>query len=385
MTGAKTLLLAAAIGLVIGGAATSVFLGGGGDGAPQASAGERSGGGRRGGGRGGRGAFAPTVSMALAQDAAVTKTIDVLGQARALKSVAITAEATGLVEVVNLAPGKRVKEGDILLQMENEAQTISLNRARAQYPIAKANAERYRQLAGENAASAIEAEQAFNTLKNLEADLRSAEFEIEQRTVAAPFDGIVGITTIEAGDYIRAGDEVTTLDDTSSIVVEFAVPQESAAFVELGQPVTARLTSDAGRGFSGEITAIDSRIDSQTRTLRVEATVDNEGGLLLPGAVFTVSTSSDGEPAIAVPGLAVQWDRQGAYVWRRGENGAAERASIVIIQRTDDTVLVKGDIKADDAIAVDGSDRVRIGAPLPEIDARAPSAPGTAGVSAARR
>ena len=177
---------------------------------------------------------------------------------------------------------------------------------------------------------------------------------------------------------------MTTLDDTSSIVVEFAVPQESAAYVTLDQAVAARLTSDAARAHKGRVTAIDSRIDSASRTLRVEATVDNDGGLLLPGAVFAVSTESEGARAVSVPGLAVQWDRAGAYVWRRGADGVAERASIRILQRTDDIVLVEGDIAAGDAVAADGADRVRVGSPLPRDDARrAPAARG--GVSASGR
>lgn len=309
--------------------------------------------------------YAPAVTMASAAYAPLTKTIEVLGQARALRSIAITSEVTGLVETVNVAPGKRLKQGDILLEIENDTQSIALERARSQYPVAKANAERYRALAAENAGSALEAEQAVNQLQTLEAELRSAEFAVSQRSVAAPFNGIAGITTIEPGDYIRAGDVITTLDDTTSIVVEFAVPQESAAHIELGQQVSARLTSDAERAHYGRVTAIDSRIDSASRTLKVEATIENIQGLLLPGAVFTVTATKDGEQAIALPGLAVQWDRAGAYVWKRNNEGVAARASIVILQRTDNVVLVEGDITAEDIVAADGADRVRAGVPLP--------------------
>ena len=342
------------------------------DGQQTADQGNRGASGRPGGrgGRGGRGGYVPSVKMAIAEDAAISKTIEVLGEARALKSVELTSEVTGLVGDVNIAPGQRITQGDTLLQIEDEEQSIALASARAQYPIAKANADRYRTLVEEEAASPLEAEQAFNALKTLEAQLRSAEFAIDQRTVRAPFGGIVGITTIEPGDYIRAGDVITTVDDTSSIVVEFSVPQESAAYVTINQPVAVRLTSDAGRAYNGSVSAIDSRIDAATRTLRVEATVDNNEGRLLPGSVFAVSTTKKGENAIAVPGLAVQWNRSGAFVWKRNAEGKAARASVVILQRTDDVVLVEGDIKPGDAIVADGADRVREGVPLPEEKAR---------------
>lgn len=334
-------------------------------------AGARSGAGRGGGNRGRgrqRGGYAPAVIMVAAEEASITKTVNVLGQARALKSVAVTSEVTGLVGSIDVAPGKRVKKGDVLLRIDSGPQSATLTRIRAQYPIAKANADRYRKLADENAGSALEAEQAFNALKSLEAELRSAEFALEQRTIKAAFDGIAGITTIEEGDYIRAGDMVTTLDDMSAIVIEFSVPQESAAYVALDQAVQVRLTSGTGLEYDGVITAIDSRIDSVSRTLRVEATVSNENGYFLPGAVFAVSTASEGERAVAVPGLAVQWDRNGAYVWKRGDDGVAVRAAVNIAQRTDDIVLVEGDVLPGDAVVADGSDRVRAGIPLAGLE-----------------
>jgi len=309
--------------------------------------------------------YAPVVSMGFAEPAAIARTIDVIGEARALKSVTITSEVAGLVETVNIAPGARVKEGDILVQIDDREQRVALERARAEYPIAAQNAERYQNLRSDAAASALEAEQALNNFTQVRAQLQAAEVAVAQRRIVAPFTGIAGLTDVEVGDYLRIGDAVTTLDDTSSIIIDFAVPQEAAPFVDIGQKVTATLASGRGKSYAGKITAIDSRVDSQSRTLNVEARFENTIGRLIPGAVFAVSTTAEGEPAIAVSGLAIQWDRSGAFVWRRNEDNAAERVSVVILQRTDDTVLVEGDIRAGDAIVVEGADRVRRGAPLP--------------------
>lgn len=319
-------------------------------------------------GRGGRGGYVPVVTMATAEAAAVTRTVDVIGAVRSLKSVALTSEATGIVDAVRFKPGQRVNEGDVLVQIVDDEQQVDLARAQADFPIARQNAERFRDLESDLAASEQEAEQAQNDLSATRARLRAAEVAVEQRKIRAPFNGIAGLTDIEAGDYLRAGDVVTTLDDTSAIVVEFSVPQESAAFVNVGQPVVASLTSAANIEYAGEITAIDSRVNSESRTLRVEAQVENPSGRLIPGAVVAVMTAADGEPAVAVPGFAVQWDRRGAYVWRRSNDGAAERAGIVILQRTGDRVLVEGALKVGDVVVAEGANRVRIGVPLPAPD-----------------
>lgn len=362
------ILAGAAFGLLATGVATGLlvsnFAGGG---EPVADAGRAGGPGRGGGGRGGRGGYAPVVSMAAAEQAAIGRTIEVIGQARALKSVAITAEVTGLVEEVNISSGARVTEGDVLLQIDDDEQQVALARAQSEFPIAKENAERYKNLESDAAASALEAEQAQNNFTAVRAQLRAAEVAVSQRKIRAPFNGIAGLTDIEVGDYLRAGDIVTTLDDISSIIIEFSVPQEAAAFVNIGQDVSAALTSAAGRTYAGTITAIDSRVDSVSRALRIEAEFPNTNARLIPGSVFTVSTTATGEPAVAIPGLAIQWDRSGAYVWRRGSDGVAERASVIILQRTDETVLVEGDLEPGDAVGVEGADRVRNGVPLPAL------------------
>lgn len=367
----KSLLGGVLAGAIVGVGATLMFVSQGGGG-QQAASGERDGGPRRQG-------YAPVVTMTMAEEAAIERTVEVIGRARASKSVAITSEVTGLVEEVNFAPGQRVSEGDILVQVDDDEAQVALARAKAQFPIARDNADRYRNLEQDEAASALEAEQAQTNFVSVRADLRAAEVAVAQRKIRAPFDGIAGLTELEPGDYLRAGDQVTTFDDTSSIIIEFAVPQESAGFVNIGQPVSVSLTSDAGAKYEGEITAIDSRVDPQSRTLRVEARVDNEQGRLIPGAVVAVSTTAKGEPAVAAPGLSVQWDRGGAYVWRRNGDGVAERAGVIILQRTDEMVLVEGELAAGDVIVSEGADRVRGGVPLPALrnrrrDSTAPDA-----------
>ena len=383
MTSRHTLLIGMAIGLGIGAIGTGVVMTNFGPAEPAANEARGPGGpGARGGrgGAGGRRGYAPVVAMERARAAAVERTIEVIGEARALKSVAITAEVAGLVEEIAIAPGARVKEGDVLLRIVDDEQEVALNRARADYPIAKQNADRYRLLESDAAASELESEQAQNAYIAAQAALGAAEVAVAQRRITAPFDGIVGLTNIEAGDYLRVGDAVTTLDDTSSVLVEFSVPQESAAFMNLGQPIEAALTSGARQKHAGVITAIDSRVDPESRSLRAEATIANDGGRLIPGAVFSVKTTAPGEPAVAVSGLAIQWDRLGAFVWRRGEDGAAERASVVILQRSDEIVLVEGDIQPGDAIVSEGANRVRRGIALPPISA--PSGGRDAGVAA---
>jgi RND family efflux transporter MFP subunit len=321
----------------------------------------------------------PAITTAIVQSSTVDKTVDAIGASRAARSVTLIAEATGLVTHVNIAPGTRVDKGEVLLQIEDAEQRAALARLRAQYPIAKSNSGRYAALYKDGAASRLESEAAFNEFKAVEAELAAAEFALSQRKIRAPFSGIVGLTDIEPGDYIRVGDIATTIDDLSSIIIEFTVPQESAADVRLGQPVFASLASGGGARATGAVSAIDTRVDPASRTLKIESTFANSEGALLPGATYAVTTTTKGAPALALPGLAVQWDRTGAYVWKLATDGAVERTALRILQRRDETAIAVGGLAPGDVVVVEGADRVRPGMKFPSAARNASSEEPAAG------
>jgi RND family efflux transporter MFP subunit len=329
-----------------------------------------------------RGGIAPAITVAAVEAANVGRTLEAIGSARSSKAATLVSETAGLVTAVEITAGKAVKQGDVLLQLDDEAERIALARARAQYPAAKANADRFAALQEEDAASKLEADTAFNESKAAEADLRAAEFALSQRTIRAPFDGVIGLTVIQRGDYLRVGDVVTTIDDPASLIVEFAAPQEAASAVRIGQPVTARLAGGAGETLKGAVSAIDTRVDPVSRTLRIEAAFPG-GAEILPGATYAITTMNEGAAALSVPGLAVQWDRTGAYVWKLGAGGAAVRASVSILQRTDDMAVVAGDVAQGERVIVEGADRVRPGMMFPGAGAERQGRAGAAAGAAA--
>ncbi|MDZ7626771.1 MAG: efflux RND transporter periplasmic adaptor subunit [Parvularculaceae bacterium] len=349
--------------------------------------GGRGGPGAAGSGRGGpaafsRGGAAPAVTIAIVEAANVGRTLEAIGSARSSKAATLVAETAGLVTAVEIEAGKAVKQGDALLRLDDEAERIALARARAQYPAAKANADRFAALQEEDAASKLEADTAFNEFKAAEADRRAAEFALSQRTIRAPFDGVVGLTLIQRGDYLRVGDVVTTIDDPASLVIEFTAPQEAASAVKLGQKVTATLAGGAEGTIEGAVSAIDTRVDPVSRTLRIEASFAG-GAEIFPGATYAVTTTNDGAAALSVPGLAVQWDRTGAYVWKLAPDGAASRAGVSIIQRTDDIAVISGDVSRGDRVIVEGADRVRPGMSFPGVGAERQGRAGAAPAAAA--
>ncbi len=309
-------------------------------------------------GRGGRETPVTTVGVEMEQRG---DRVSAVGSGRALRSLTLAAQVSGTVREVAFEPGQHVEAGDPLVVLEHESERIAVDKATAARDQAQATVKRYELLAKSSAVSEVQLAQARTDLKVAEADLAAARHALEQRTITAPFSGIMGLTTVTVGDYLATGAKIATMDDRSSLIVEFTVPEAAAPSVRLGQPVRAALVSRPGEVYQGAISAIDSRLDPASRTLSVEAKLPNENGRLIPGSTFSVDLQIEGDTAPAVPGLSIQWDRSGAYVWRLGPDKDAERVGIAILERGDDRVLVDADLAAGDVIVYEGADQVRAG------------------------
>jgi RND family efflux transporter MFP subunit len=329
---------------------------------------------RRPGGPGGMGMRPPPVSFAAPERTPIDGQLSAIGTGRALQSLTLTSDVSGVIEKIHIVPGARVTAGAPLVDLERREQEIALTRARAEHRIARTNAARFAGLRESEAASALEQEAAQNEMTAATAALQQAEYDLERRTIRAPFDGVVGLTNLDVGDFLTVGLNVTTIDDVSSLLVDFVVPENASPFVRPGMKVTARTRAGDASAVEGVVRAIDSRVDSASRTRRVEAVLDNKDGRLIPGSTFEIALGVEGRSGFLVPGLAIQWDRQGSYVWRVAGDGAAERVPVVIMRRTETAVLVEADLQEGGQIVAEGADLVRPGAPL-----RAPGRDAAAG------
>jgi RND family efflux transporter MFP subunit len=324
-------------------------------------------GGQRGGGFGGR---PPAVSLEPIQMAPVVTAVNAVGSGRAKQSVTLNAEVAGVVRRILMKPGADVKKGDALVALVDDAERIALAKARADFAIARTNRERYTRLHKDGAASQLELEASRNEFAAARAALDRAEFDFSRRTIRAPFDGVAGLITLDPGDFVSVGSPVTTIDDVSELLVDFVVPEQSASLIKPGLAFEAILDSDEGKSVKGVIRSVDSRIDIQTRTRRIEAVVENADRALLPGATFAIALSLPSRQIASVPSLAVLYDRAGAYVWRRNAEGGAERVPVTVVRRTDAAALIEGPLDVGDLVVSEGADQVRPGVPLMDASAR---------------
>lgn len=285
----------------------------------------------------------------------VVDRVAAVGTGRAIRSLTVSAEVAGVVAEIKFTAGQLVKQGQPLLVLNSEAAEIATRLAQVKVDDAAATVKRYETLVARNAVADVQLEQAKTTLALAKADLEAKQYELRRRSVLAPFDGVMGITTISQGDFLREAAPIATIDDRSTLLVDFQVAERAAAYLKLEQPVRATTPAITGRAFTGKITALDSRIDAASRTLRVEAAFPNADNRLIAGMTFSVSLDLPGERLATLPGIAVQWDRGGAFVWQVTADNTVARVAATIRQRDNDKVSIEADLKDGALVIVEGA------------------------------
>lgn len=328
--------------------------------APEAAEDGQARGSGRDGGRGGRGGFGGG-TVVTAQPVRVVPFVDriqAVGTGQATEAVTVATPVAGQIETVHFAPNALVAAGDPLVTLDRDAEAIALESAQAQYAQAEAVNARY-QAAGQRSGtfSAAQIEEVATALAVADAARKQAQFEYDRRVIRAPFAGRVGLDDIAVGQHLPAGTELVSLADATALEVEFAVPEAKAAAATVGTPVRAMSLALPGRMFEGEIVATDSQVDPTTRTLRVRARIPNPEQALTPGTTFSMDVPVEGETMPVVPALAVQWSREGAFVWRVSET-AVERVPLVIGKREGDDVYVRAELADGDLVAVEGAQKL---------------------------
>jgi RND family efflux transporter MFP subunit len=329
------------------------------------------GGGPPGGGGGrGFGRTATPVVAALVDTDNTSLEVHAIGTVAAARAVTLYPQVSGIVTEIDFTPGTKVDAGATLVKLDDSDQQVAVDRARIALASAQAALDRARQLAKSNNITSVALTDAESAVQKAEIDRKSAQLELAKRTVKAPFAGTIGLTDVTVGDLVNSSKAIATLDDMSTVTTAFNVPERASGRVAVGQQVAATTEALAGQRFQGAISAVDSRVDPVARTLRVEATLPNDANVLKPGMALAIDLSFPGEDHPAVPSLAVQWDRDGSYVWKL-DGDTVHRVNVDIVDRRSGTVIVVGDLEPGDAVVSQGGQRLREGARVNVVESDA--------------
>lgn len=348
-----------------------------------AFAGEDQAGGAGPGGPGsGRG---QAVSEAVVTLRSFSDQINVLGVARGLRSVNITSNTSELITGVLFTDGQRVAAGTPLVQLQAREEDAGIIQARAAVAQAQREFDRFQALAERGVAPRVTAEDAETALESAQASLAAAEARRGDRVIRAPFAGTLGLSSVTPGTLISPGAVIATLDDTSVIRIDFPVPERYLAVLRTGLPIVATADAYGNETFSGRIALIDTRINETTRAVTARAEFPNPGGRIRPGMLMRVGVQQGERRAPAVPEAAVQYEGEGAFVYRiaPGDKGTtAQRVEIETGVVEAGFVEVVSGLSANDRVVGSGLNRIQPNAPIRVAQAsasgRAPVAGGAA-------
>lgn len=313
---------------------------------------------------GGPGGGAALVSVAVIQPRAFSDDIDVLGVAKGKQSVTLTAATTQLVERVRFTDGQSVKRGAILVELRDTEQDAALAQAQAALVQADRAYQRYQKLAQEGWAAKSAVDQYEAAYRSAVANVDAAKARQADRTIRAPFAGVVGLSDLSVGALVNPGAPIVTLDDLSSVRVDFQVPERFLAQIHEGQPLSASVDAYPGEIVSGRIAKLDTRVDEGTRAITARAEFPNSRGRLKPGMMVRISVSRGRRQALSAPEAGVSVEGDSAFVFVIQKNGArtfTEQRPVVTGVRQDGYVEITDGVRPGERIVADGLSKIQGG------------------------
>ena len=326
--------------------------------APAGAADGPAGGGK--GRKGGGAADAIPVIVAPVTEASDGVALELLGTGSARKSVTVYAPVAGEVAQVLFKPGKPVRAGDALVRLVDRHERLAVELAQAKVNAARVMDNRYEATRGTGAVPDTVSDEARASLRSAEIELAQAREALSDRVVRAPFAGTPGLAAVEVGERIASDTVLTTLDDRGALHIDVQIPEAYLTRVSVGQPVRALNPAHPGQRFEGQVIEIDSRVDPVTRQIKVRAALPNKDDRLRSGMSFQLQLELPGQQRLSVPELALQWGREGSFVWVVRQ-GKALQVPARAVQRQNSRVLVEGDLSTADVVVVEGVQRMREG------------------------
>lgn len=245
-----------------------------------------------------------------------------VGSVRAIQGVNVTAQLGGMIQQIYFTPGTFVEKGTLLVQQNADPDIAQLHALQANEKLAQITYTRDSAQFKVNAVSKQQVDSDFQTLKSDQAQVAQQQATVDKLTIRAPFAGYLGISKVNPGQYLNPGDTVVTLQSLDPIYVDFYLPQQALAQLHMGQIVTMTTDTYKNQKFQGKITTISPLVDTSTRNVEVEATVDNSKSLLTPGMFGYVTVEAGkAQQYLTVPQSAITFNPYGDIVYLVKEKG----------------------------------------------------------------
>jgi len=322
-----------------------------------------------------------SISSAIAREERWQETLEAIGSISAVQGVTVTPEVAGTISEIAFESGAMVKQGDLLVRLDTSSEEAQLRALEAQANLAKINADRVRNLRADNTVSQSELDTAEATLKQMEANADTVRAAIEKKTIRAPFAGKLGIRQVNLGEYLDTGKPIVSLQALSPVYADFSLPQQNLSQIKTGMHVVVSMDTYPDHSFKGTLTAINPELNSVTRSIRLQATLENTNQLLRPGMYARVEVQLPIEKnVLVIPATAILSNPYGdsIYLIEPSTNAAgglvARQQFVRTGQARGDFVAVESGLEAGVKVVSSGLFKLRNGMSIVENNDIVPKA-----------
>jgi membrane fusion protein, multidrug efflux system len=329
-----------------------------------------------------------TVTVAEAKSEVVPNLLKAVGDLVAVHQVNVTSDVSGRITEILFTAGSDVKAGSPLVQLFDAPEQGDLASFKAQATVAQLSLDRAKQLASRQFGPQSTVDSAQAAYDQANAGIAKTQAIISQKLVRAPFDGELGVRHVEVGQYLTAGTQIVTLTDLSAVYANFTTTEKDRATLQVGQTVRVVVDAYPARKFEGKITTIEPQINTDTRNIRIQATIENPDHVLKPGMFATTTVVLPDKPAVVtVAETAVDYTLYGDSVYliteKKADDGTTSLTAVRTFVRTGDRidgrVVITNGLKPGDRVVAVGQLKLQSGAavaistdPAPPVPAKPP-------------
>jgi membrane fusion protein (multidrug efflux system) len=325
-----------------------------------------------------------SVSTSTAEIAVWQPRLKAVGSVEAVQGVFASSEMAGTVVEIAFRSGKEVEPGDLLARLDTSIEEAQLAAAEADLELAELSLKRAQELRQTKSNSQADLDSALARQKSAMAQVRNIEAMIAKKTVRAPFAGRLGIRQVDLGQFIGSGEPIVSIQSFEPIYVDFWMPQQYLARLEVGQAVEVVADTAPDAVESGKLTTISPEVDPTTRNVRCRATFANGDGILRPGMFVEVEVIlPELNKVLSIPATAVIYAPYGnsVYVVNEKKDENSGNTALVVNQkfvrlgeRRGDFVAVTEGLEAGDEVVTSGAFKLRNGVTVSVVEDIAPAA-----------
>ncbi|WP_018403925.1 efflux RND transporter periplasmic adaptor subunit [Marinobacter gelidimuriae] len=309
------------------------------------------------------------ISVVQAQSESWTPSVKAVGSIVAVNGIEVANEVPGVIEQINFESGDLVSKGDVLIRLDAAIDEAALRTRGAEAQLTRQEFKRIADLLPKRAVSQSQYDQAKANYDAANARVNEAEAQLSKKVIRAPFDGTVGIRLVDQGQYIATGTPIVEINMLDPIYVDYTLSEKNLPDVAVGYSVVTTVAAVPNTEFTGTVSAINTSVSADTRTVRIRASFANRDQLLRPGMFATVNTRQpDNMTVVTVPRTAISYNTYGdfAFVVEDNDQGqkVVNRRSVRSGDARDDRVAVLEGLEAGETVVSKGLLRLRSGQPV---------------------